>query len=96
MITAIVLRLAGVLPPAIGADYAYSAVCLRDRFAAQLVAVPDPTARERLRERQTSRPETILTMLDHIDRRYGAVSAYLLTDGLTDDQLLRLRTRLRD
>lgn len=95
MMVALALRVAGARDGAIAADYAYTAVCLRDRFAAELAGAGDEAARQRLREGQSSHAATILGMLAHLDERYGDVPRYLLAHGVSADQLSRLRQRLR-
>ena len=43
----------------------------------------------------TATPETIHAMFAHIDARYGGVREYLLTTGLTAEELVQLGSRLR-
>ncbi|GAA2635728.1 tyrosine-protein phosphatase [Dactylosporangium fulvum] len=50
---------------------------------------------ECLDDPETSEPETILTMLRHLDATFGDAAAYLRTHGLTEDQVTSLRQRLR-
>ena len=94
MLVALVLRVAGVAVEEIAADYALTAECLRERYAAELAAA-DEAARARLADRQSSDPETIVRLLERVERRYGDVAGYLTAYGLGADQLARLRARLR-
>ena len=93
MFVALVLRLAGVAIDDIAADYALTAECLRERYDAELAAAP-PAERERLRDRQSSDPDTIARMLDAVERRHGDVAAYLAAYGLTAGQIGAARARL--
>jgi protein-tyrosine phosphatase len=43
-----------------------------------------------------SRPEAMITFLNHIDRRYGGVAALLSRMGWTDTDAAQLRAKLRD
>jgi hypothetical protein len=94
MIVALLLRLAGVTDEAICADYHHSQWRLEEYFAAELAAIADEGARERLRSRQHAEPENIKQMLDHIDHAYGSAESYLVAIGLTPDEIERLRSRL--
>jgi protein-tyrosine phosphatase len=86
-VVAILLRLAG---------YALSEIHLRAVFAAELVAIDDEVLRRRWSGIQHSRPETIRTMLAHLDNHYGGAEPYLRTHGVSDAELARVRTRLRE
>ena len=94
MIVALLLRLAGVTDEAICADYHHSQWRLEEYFAAELAAIADEGARERLRGRQHAEPANIMQMLDHIDHAYGSAESYLVAIGLTPDEIERLRRRL--
>ena len=43
-----------------------------------------------------SEPETMRTLLAHLETVHGGAHQYLLTAGLTPEEIERLRTRLRD
>ncbi len=43
---------------------------------------------------QATEPETMLTLLRHLDRRYGGAGPYLKSHGVDDAQLSALRERL--
>ena len=45
-------------------------------------------------EFRDTRAESIVAILDHLDRRYGGPEAYLRKAGLTTTQLTTLKTRL--
>jgi protein tyrosine/serine phosphatase len=93
---ALALTVAGVPADVIAADYAYTAVCLREVHETRLATVTDPVERLALAEKMSSRPETILDTLAHVADRYGDVVGYLRTHGLTTVALADLRNRLRD
>ena len=95
MICAMLLELAGVPRATIGADYAFSEECLRDRTAVWLEHGPGERA-ERELQIAWSRPraEVILEVLEHLDARYGGAAAYLLAAGVAPENLARLRERL--
>lgn len=94
MVIALALGLAGVSTEVIVADYAAVSDQLRAHFAELLAAVTDPAERTQLAEEFSSRPETMITVLDHLDERYGGVEAYLRQGGLDGAAAGRLRARL--
>ncbi|MFI7068861.1 tyrosine-protein phosphatase [Micromonospora sediminicola] len=95
ILVALILRAIGVPEEVVVADYAATAVSLREKFEAELARVRDPRIREILRQKQGSDPATILGMLDRVDELHGSVPGYLLDRGLRPDELERLRHRLR-
>lgn len=95
LIVALALSVAGVPRSAIAEDYALTDACLTEHYAAELAALPDEDRRARLRSWQHSRPQTILDVLDRLDRLHGGVDAYLRRAGVTNAQVQALRARLR-
>ncbi|MEV4690550.1 tyrosine-protein phosphatase [Micromonospora echinospora] len=95
ILVALILRAAGVPEEVVAADYAATAVHLRERFDRELAKAKDPQLREFLRAQQGSDPATILGMLDRVDELHGSVPGYLLDHGLPTDELERLRHRLQ-
>lgn len=95
-IVALALSLAGVPAEAVAADYAAVSDRTRAHFAELLTAVENPTEREHLAEEFSSRPETMIATLDHLEARYGGVEAYLRRGGLGSDAVDSLRDRLID
>jgi len=91
LIAALLLALAEVEPRAIAADYAVSTENLR---AGYLERYPD-VDRERILEALRCPEEGAHNMLRFLESA-GGVRAYLSELGLTDEQILRLRARLRD
>jgi protein-tyrosine phosphatase len=94
LVSALLLRLAGVAPAAIGADYAQSGVNLAPQWEAWIAQAEDERGRERLRKLTQTPAAAMVEVLAEIERRYGDVRGYLVAAGLTDAQLERLRARL--
>jgi protein-tyrosine phosphatase len=94
MLVALALRVAGVPPAEIAADYAASDE--RAAFRRELDLLAEEAERAEFRQRYGCHPATILGVLDHIEDRYGGVEAYLLRHGLPPAQLAALRERLRE
>jgi len=94
LVSALLLRLAGVAPEVIGADYAQSGVNLAPQWDAWVAQAEDERHRERLRKLTKTPAEAMVEVIAEIERRYGDVRGYLLAAGLTDAQLERLRARL--
>ncbi|HSM58471.1 MAG TPA: tyrosine-protein phosphatase, partial [Candidatus Sulfomarinibacteraceae bacterium] len=94
IISALLLRLAGVPRSIVAEDYAQSRDCLWPLYE-QVVAEAggaehvDPWLEPRCP------PETMLEMLDHLEVRYGSVRDYLAgAAGLSAEEIERLRERL--
>ncbi len=94
IVIALALAIAGVEHDQIAEDYAASAGYLAPRLSAALAAEVDPAARKRLQRGHATDPGTILTLLDHLESRYGGAASYLGIHGVQDAQLSALRTRL--
>lgn len=92
---AMLLELAGVPRETIAADYALSDSYLQPLYDELLAKVEDPAERERQAKQYTALPATILATLAHLDTRYGGVQAYLQRASVTDEQIERIRERLR-
>jgi protein-tyrosine phosphatase len=93
-VVALALSLVGVPAASVAADYAVLDDRMRDHFAEQLALIDDPVQRSQVAESFTARPETMLAVLEHLDRRYGGVEPYLRQGGLDDHPLNALRARL--
>ncbi len=96
MIIALALSLAGVPAELIAADYGAVSDRMRALFAEWVAAVSDPTERDQLTEELSSRPETMITVLDHLQHQYGGAEGYLQHGGLGSDAIADLRARLID
>lgn len=94
MTVALALRLAGVPDDLIAEDYAFSAVGLRAEFDLLLAGARDAGQRRFLAEELSSRPESILAMLDQLDSEYGGIEPYLRAFDMPPEAIGALRDRL--
>ena len=90
VIAALLLALADVAPGAIAADYGMSTGNLRDAYLRRY-RDGDPAA---IIEAVRCPQETVYNMLEYLDRA-GGTRAYLAGIGLGNDEIGRLRARLR-
>ena len=95
LVTALLLRLAGVDNEQIAADYALSEERLQPRHAAWLEEAGTEAERERIRRIAATPAESMVGVLVELERRYGSVEAYLRAGGLTDEDLRLVSDRLR-
>jgi len=96
LVSALLLRLAGVDHATIGADYALTAENLRPRWQVWLREARDDEERAKLEKLQQTPAGAMTRVVQEIERRYGDVASYLRAAGLTDEQVDRLRERLVD
>ena len=96
LISALLLRLAGVGVETIGEDYALSADNLAPLSEQWLADAANEAEREKRRRLAHTPAEAMVSVVDEIERRYGDVASYLRAAGLTDAQIDRLRERLVD
>jgi protein-tyrosine phosphatase len=94
LISALLLRLAGVSLHEVGADYAASAENLEPRNAEWLASAPDDRERGRRAKLSATPAEGMVRAVREIESRYGDVASYLRAAGLDDDQVERLENRL--
>ena len=94
LIAALMLSLAGVEPEAIGADYAQTDIQLAGRYQEWLATATTPERLESMREELRCPPEWILSTLEHVERRWGGVEAYLEAAGLSLSTITRLQSKL--
>jgi protein-tyrosine phosphatase len=93
---ALLLALADVPPALIAADYAASDVGLQPLYAQWLAAVADdPVQHAALVLELTAHPETMRTVLTHVDVQYGGISVYLRQCGVCEADQETVRRRLR-
>jgi protein-tyrosine phosphatase len=78
----------------IAADYALTESRLAELDRAYLDRVSDPHLRELMQGLQATPASNMISVLDHLNTRYGGVEAYLRGGGMTTEQLERLRSRL--
>jgi protein tyrosine/serine phosphatase len=96
LVSALLLRLAGVGLEAIGEDYSLSADNLAPLSEQWLAEATDEAEREKRRRLAHTPAEAMVSVVEEIERRYGDVASYLRAAGLTDAQVERLRERLVD
>lgn len=94
LVVALVLTVAGVDRDVVAADYAVTEQRLREENDRYLAGITDQSRRERIRELQATRPQTMLQTLEHIDSEYGGVPAYLTKGGFDAASQSALRRRL--
>lgn len=94
LVTALLLRLAGVGIGEIAADYALSEERLRPRHDAWLAEAGTEAERERIRRISVTPASAMVEVLEELERRYGSVEGYLRAGGLTDEELDLARARL--
>jgi hypothetical protein len=97
LVSALLLRLAGVEAETIAADYALSGPRLATTLDRTWPDDPGADAAERRsRERASQSPhDAMLRVLAGVDERHGTVEGYLRAAGLDAERLARLRGRLR-
>ena len=94
VVSALLLRLAGVPHDVIGEDYAVTAANLLPSTSVWIPAVEDPVERAKW-ERLAATPAAAMErVVQEVEARYGDVSSYLRAAGLSDAQITRLRDRL--
>jgi hypothetical protein len=96
LVSALLLRLAGVTPEHVATDYALSEqnlLPITDSWIAEAADDRERLLRQRL---AVSPAEAILRVLDDLDRRLGGAREYLLAGGASREELDRARARLRD
>lgn len=87
LVSGLLARLWGADLDLVGVDYALTREALADRFAAERNVTAD---REWTRVQQRCVPEVMITVIEHIESRYGSVAGYLTSIGLTDAEIAAL------
>lgn len=94
LVSALLLRLAGVAIESVAADYAVSNPFLIPKHRDWIEGSADEAQRHR-RLRQSDAPAAAMAaVLEELDGRYGSARAYLAAAGVPDDLLEALRRRL--
>ncbi|HEU6445307.1 MAG TPA: tyrosine-protein phosphatase [Gaiellaceae bacterium] len=96
MVSAFLLRLAGVPIDEIAADYSLSEERLRTRHEEWFAQAADEQELERLHRISRTPASSMREVLEELERRYGSIAGYLKAGGATDEELERARARLRD
>ena len=92
---ALLLALSGVDPDAINADQVASDAYLEPLYEAWLAQVDDAAARARGTSRLRQDPTQISRTLAAVEDQFGGVERYLLDSGVGEEDLARVRSRLR-
>lgn len=96
IIIALLLSLAGVPRQIIAEDYAASQLYLQPIYDAWINEQPRTEAEvTRFGGWFFQQPETMLGLLDYLDKQYGGVEPYLLGAGVTQQAIEAIRGRLR-
>jgi protein-tyrosine phosphatase len=95
LVSALLLRLAGVATEHIADDYAASEVNWASRIAEWIAEAEDEEEREYRRFLSRMPPEAMLKVLQALETEHGSVAGYLRASGIADDDLERARARLR-
>lgn len=93
-VVALVLDAVGVEREAVVADYALSAVHVDALFRRWAAEKGDPVPTDL--DRHRPRAETMAALLDEMDATHGGAAGWLLSNGLTEAELERLRARFTD
>jgi protein-tyrosine phosphatase len=94
IVSALMLRLAGVPYDAIGEDYAVTAANLEPSTSRWIPAIEDEAERAKWEKLRDTPAGAMIRVVEEIERRYGDVASYLRAAGLTNEQVDRLRERL--
>lgn len=95
LVTALLLRLAGVSVDAVADDYAASEANLRERTEAWIAEAKDDEERNWRRRVSVTPAEAMAAVLHDVEARHGSVQAFLLAAGAEPHDLERARARLR-
>jgi protein-tyrosine phosphatase len=96
LVSAFLLRLAGVSVEEIATDYSLSEERLRTRHEEWFAQAADEAELERLHRISKTPAASMVQVLEELERRYGSIAGYLKAGGATDEELERARARLRD
>lgn len=94
LVTALLLRLAGVARADVAADYAVSERNLASLVAEWIAEAEDDEERERRRRIGATPADAMRGVLEELERRYGDVRTYLRAGGASDAVLDAARARL--
>jgi protein-tyrosine phosphatase len=96
LVSALLLRLAGVPIEEIATDYSLSEERLRTRHEEWFAQAADEAELERLHRISKTPASSMVQVLEELERRYGSIAGYLKAGGATDEELDQARARLRD
>ena len=96
LVSAMLLRLAGVSLDEIGRDYALSGANLAPRSDVWIAQLPYDEERRRRARLLDTPAEAMVRVVSAVEERYGSVAGYLRAAGVADVQIERVRERLRE
>jgi protein tyrosine/serine phosphatase len=96
LVSALLLRLAGVPVDDVAADYAASEACLAPTHDAWVEQAPDAAEARRRRMLLYTPQEAMARTLARLEARHGDVAGYLAASGLPATAAARVRARLLD
>jgi len=95
LVTALVLRMAGVSVDDVAGDYWLSEEALREDHERWVAEAPDERQAQLRAIFLVAPREAMAGVLTELERRYGSVRSYLRAAGVPDDELDALSARLR-
>ena len=95
LLTALLLHVVGVPEEEIAADYSLSEERLRSRHEAWFEAAESEEELARLQRISQTPPGSMLGVFRELERLYGSVEGYLTSAGVDQEDLDRVRARLR-
>jgi protein tyrosine/serine phosphatase len=96
LVSALLLRLAGVSIETVADDYAASEEALAEAHVKWVEAAPDERERARRSVFGHAPAHVMAEVLEEVERRYGSVRGYLEAAGVAPEELDALRGRLRE
>jgi protein-tyrosine phosphatase len=94
VVSALLLRLAGVGYEEIGEDYAITAANLEPSTSQWIPAIEDEAERAKWEKLSHTPAEAMIRVVREVESRYGDVASYLRAAGLSEQQVEQLRERL--
>ena len=95
LVAALILRVAGVGVSTIAADYALSEASWAPTVGDWIAEAPDEAERRKRRILSVMPPAAMYDVMVDLEREHGSARAYLLSAGVEEHALARLRSRLR-
>ena len=93
LVAAMLLSLAGVAPEDIAADYGETDLQLARQYEVWISEAP-PEKRDLFRDELRCSPDRILRVLDHFERKWGGVAAYLEDAGMKPSAIDEVASKL--
>ncbi len=94
MVSAMLLKLAGVPDETIAEDYALSDTYIKPLNDQFLQSMHDPRERAKFLHELEIAPATMLGFLAHLKEKHGGAEAYLLAAGVSQERLAKIKRKL--